>query len=374
MDCKEIMKVLERLAPTKYALEWDNVGLLVGREDKEVRKIMIALDASQSVIDQCVNQKVDLLITHHPLIFSPLKRINGNDFVGRKVMELLQNDISYYAIHTNFDSMVMAKEAADKIMLVNLKVLDTTYMESLYKVVVFVPTERADFVRQAMVKEDAGHIGAYSHCTFNMKGVGTFRPLEGTHPYIGTKDEVSYANEVRIETIVGEEKLQKVIQSMLRAHPYEEVAYDIYKLERQGKSEGIGRYGYLERNMPLEELANLVKTRFELDYVKVMGRLDKLVSQVAISPGSGKSMIAHALKVGADVLITGDIDHHAALDAMDQGLAIIDAGHFGTEYFMVDYLKKYLNQYLYHGDFQYVGIPIGIEILKAKEETPFKVL
>ena len=374
MDCREIMKALEKIAPVKYAEDWDNVGLLVGRGDKQVRKIMVALDASQSVINQCVNQKVDLLITHHPLIFSPLKRINGDDFISRKVIQLLQNDISCYAIHTNFDSMVMAEEAADRINLVSKKILDVTYSELLYKIAVFAPFESANLVRESMIKEGAGHIGAYSHCSFNMEGVGTFRPLEGTHPYIGTGGETAHTKEVKIETVVSEEKLDTVLKSMLRVHPYEEVAYDIYKLERQGREEGIGRYGYLERNMSLKELAELVKAKFEIANVKVMGSLDKRISKVAISPGSGKSMISRALKIGAEVLITGDIDHHTALDALDQGLSIIDAGHFGTEYFMVDILKNYLNQYLYHAEDEYVGIPIGIEILKAKEESPFMVM
>lgn len=374
MKCKDIMKILEEMAPLKYAENWDNAGLLLGREEKEIRKIMIALDATEDVIDQCVSREVDMLITHHPLLFSPINKICWNDFVGRKVIKLLQHDISYYAIHTNFDTKVMAEESAAKLELINSKVLASNYQEDVYKVAVYVPLEYSDKVREAMVREGAGHVGAYSHCTFNIEGVGTFRPLEGSSPFIGIKDEISRTQEIKIETMVSEELLNRVLRSMIKAHPYEEVAYDVFKLEKHGKKEGIGRYGFLTQNMTLKDLAGMVKDRFQIDHVKLVGQPEKKVSIVAISPGAGKSMVKHALNKRAEVLITGDIDHHTALDAYEQGLSIIDAGHFGTEYFMVDYLKNQINAYLYHGDYHLVGIPEQIEIIKAKEESPFSLL
>lgn len=374
MLCRELIYGFEQIAPKKLAESWDNVGLLVGREDQEVHKIMLALDPSEQVIDQCIKEGVDLLVTHHPLIFSPMKQINFNDVAGRKVIKLIQNRISCYAMHTNFDVAVMAKEAAKKLELSNPRVLDVTYEESFCKLVVYVPVESVDAVRTALCKEDAGHIGNYSGCTFGAQGIGSFKPLEGTNPYLGELNKMTYANEVRLETIVRPEKLDATIQAVLRAHPYEEVAYDVFELENKGNAQGIGCYGYLKRDMLLEELAGLVKTAFKLEHVKVAGNLGKRVANVAVVPGSGKSFLKQALKVKADVLITGDIDHHTAIDAMEAGLAIIDAGHFGTEHQFVDLMRGYINEYLYKADRGAVGVANDIEVLKAKEESPLKVL
>lgn len=367
MKCKDIIKVLEELAPVKLAEEWDNVGLLAGNKEKEVRRIMLALDATESVIKEAAIKQVDMLITHHPLIFSPMKKITYDDFNGRRLIHLIGNDIAYYAMHTNFDVAVMAEEAAKKLNISGMRVLEPTYYEKRYKIVVFVPADSAEKVREAMTKEGAGHVGAYSHCTFHTQGMGTYMPLEGTHPYIGVVNEMSFTPEYRIETIVTEEILNSVISAMLRVHPYEEVAYDVYELHQENAIQGIGKYGYLEENMTLMEVAELVKEKFELDTVKVSGDLNSRTASVAVSPGSGKSVVKAALKAKVDVLVTGDIDHHTAIDAREQGLSIIDGGHFGTEYLMVSYMKEYLRHYF---DRQCNGIS-EIEIMSAHERNPF---
>ena len=177
MKCSEIIKLMEKVAPPEYACNWDNCGLLVGRKDKEVKKIMVALDATRNVIDQARIQNVDMLITHHPMIFSGMKKVTYDDFIGRKVMMLVANDISYYAAHTNMDAAVMADIAADRIELINAKPLEVTYSEQLLKIAVFVPVDSADKVRNAMTNEGAGYIGEYSSCTFNAEGQGTFLPI-----------------------------------------------------------------------------------------------------------------------------------------------------------------------------------------------------
>lgn len=374
MLCRELIVGLEQLAPKKLAESWDNVGLLVGREEQEVHKIMLALDASEPVIDQCIAQKVDLLITHHPLVFSPVKQINYNEVTGRKLIKLIQNRIACYAMHTNFDVAVMAKEAGKTLDLSNPRILDVTYEETLYKLVVYVPVDSVDLIRAALNKEGAGHIGNYSDCSFGTQGIGTFRPLEGTKPYIGEVNKMTYANEVRLETVVKAENLQSTIQAVLRAHPYEEVAYDVFKLENKTNAMGIGCYGYLKRDMMLEDLAEHVKTAFGLDHVRVSGNLGRKVASVAVCPGSGKSFVSHALRAKADVLITGDMDHHTVLDALEAGLMVIDAGHFGTEHLFVDFMRNYINEYLYRMDRGAVGLAKTIEIVKAKEESPFQVL
>lgn len=370
MKIKDIIRILEEQSPLKYAEDWDNVGLLVGDREKTVKKIMISLDATDAVISQAVNEKVDMLITHHPLLFSPIKKITVDDFIGNRIIKLIQNNISYYAMHTNFDIMGMADAAASKLGFMNTHVLEVTYTEKLYKVVVYVPTSHADLVREAMTSKGGGHIGSYSDCTFNIEGIGTYTPLEGTSPYIGTINQQTKTQEVRIETIITKEKLNSMINHMIEVHPYEEVAYDIYELKNEGKSEGIGRYGYLPKEMSLKECANLVKDKFCTNYVRMIGDQEKIVKKVALSTGSGKSMIKYAIKEKVDVLITGDIDHHTALDALERDLCIIDAGHFGTERFMVEYVKDYLEGFLLNTP----DSKESIEIILSVEEDPFQII
>lgn len=243
MLCKEIVQVIEAAYPREAALDFDNVGLLAGRAEKEVKRVYIALDATDAVIDRAVEEGADMLITHHPLIFSPLKKVTDEDFVSRRVVKLIQNDISYYAMHTNYDVLGMA-ELAEKILGIrNTEVLDIT-------------------------------------------------------------------------------------------------------MEKDGKPEGIGRIGELEKPMTLEECCVYVKHKLNLGSLKVFGDMQAEVSRLAISPGSGKTAIAAAIAKGADVLVTGDIGHHDGLDAVEQGLAVIDAGHYGTEYIFIDDMRRFLEDKL----------------------------
>lgn len=371
MECREIIRLMEKLAPSKYALEWDNVGLLVGRDNKDVKTVMVALDSSMAVIEEAVKNNVDMLITHHPLIFSPIKRVNFNDPIGKKIFLLANNDISYYAAHTNLDVAVMADVAGKMFGLTNTNPLEDSYSETAYKISVFVPVSHALKVRDAMTREGAGYIGGYSHCTFMGEGKGSFKALDGSEPYVGMVNELTTVDETKIETVVKEENLDRAIKAMLKVHPYEEVAYDIYKLENKIDEKGIGIRGYISNDMTLEELANMVKDKFEADTVKVCGNLRKKVVSVAISPGAGKSVIKHALKAKVDVLITGDIDHHTALDAWEAGLAIIDGGHFMTEHFVVDYVRDYLINSVYNSDDDLFSNNRKLEVIKAREKEPF---
>ena len=226
MKCYEIIEKLETLSPASYAESWDNIGLLAGRRDKEIKTIYIALDATDDVIEEAVRIKADFLLTHHPLIFHKLSRVNSDDFIGRRVFQLIQNDICYYAMHTNFDVMGMADAAADELKLHNSQVLNVTYEDDISK-------------------------------------------------------------------------------------------------------EGCGRFGRLPRKMSLAECAELVKSVYQVPNVRVFGELTDMVETAAVMPGSGGSYIQDALRFGADVMITGDIDHHEGIDAVAQDLNIIDAGHYG---------------------------------------------
>lgn len=256
MICRELISIIEEQYSREAALEWDNVGLLVGRFEKEVHKVFVALDLTDEVIDEAIDGKVDLIVTHHPMIFEPQRRVTDETLVGRRLIRLLQNDICCYAAHTNYDVLQMAQLAEERLELVDAKVLEET----------------------------------------------------------GWNEE------------------------------------------------GIGRIGALEQEMTLEACCEMVKEAFELDSVKVFGDLNSTVRIAAISPGSGKSMIEIALEKGADVLITGDIDHHTGIDAIAEGMAIIDAGHYGLEYIFVEDMADFLKE------------KAGVKVQKATVIFPFQNL
>ena len=241
MKCYHVMDSLEELSPVSYAEDWDNVGLIVGRRDKEVRKLYVAVDPTDEVIQSAIEVHADMLITHHPLIFRAIKKVNNDDFISRRVLRLARHDISYYAMHTNFDVMGMADAAADEIGLKRRSVLSVTYEDDIAK-------------------------------------------------------------------------------------------------------EGFGRVGKLPTVMTLKECAEHVKKCFKLKYVRVYGDLDAELETAAICPGSGRSMIKDAVDAGADVYITGDIEHHEGLDSVAQGLMVIDAGHYGIEKIFIGYIKEYLKR------------------------------
>ncbi|MCR5608980.1 MAG: Nif3-like dinuclear metal center hexameric protein [Lachnospiraceae bacterium] len=367
MKSNDVINLLEQLAPKRYACDWDNVGLLVGRRDKEVKKIMIALDASLSVIEQAAANKADMLITHHPMIFSAIKKVDYDDITGKKIAKLIANDITYVAAHTNMDAAVMADIAAKKMELIDARPLDVTYTEKMYKLAVYVPVESADLVRSTMLNDGAGFYGNYSHCSYNIAGKGTYMPLEGTNPYKGTVNKFEVTDEIKIETLVSDSNKNRIIRHMLEVHPYEEVAYDLYEISDSGYDIGVGKIGRIKEPVELIECVNIVKAQFGINNLRLVGDPDKKVRFIAICPGAGKSVVKNAIKMGADVLVTGDIDHHTALDAYEDGLCIIDAGHFCTEHFIVDYLKNHLLRCFYKDDLDNKDI----EVISAKEESPF---
>ncbi|HLR66474.1 Nif3-like dinuclear metal center hexameric protein [Virgibacillus alimentarius] len=343
----EIFKVMEEWAPKDFAYDWDNVGLQMGSFNKSVKKIMITLDVLESVADEAIEKEVDLIIAHHPLLFKPVKRLNTDQSKGRTIQKLLQHHISVYASHTNLDIATggINDILCDYLGIQNRKILIKTHSEKLFKVIVYVPNTHIENVREALSNAGAGHIGDYSHCTFQSEGQGTFKPLEGTNPHIGIQNKLEYVNEHKIETIVQERKLNDVLDAAIQAHPYEEVAYDVYPVNNEGQAYGIGRIGSLNKEMTLQSLAEKVKKDFNIPHVRVTGDLTKKINKAAILGGSGEKYIYQAKQMGADVYITGDMTFHNAQDAWEMGLSVIDAGHY-IEKVMKQATKQYLDQKL----------------------------
>nr|WP_206207669.1 Nif3-like dinuclear metal center hexameric protein [Virgibacillus indicus] len=343
----DVFNLMEKWAPKRLAYDWDNVGLQIGSYEHQVNKIMITLDVLESVVDEAIEKGADLIIAHHPLLFKPLRRMDFDTPQGRTIKKLVQNNISVYASHTNLDAADGGVNdiLCDLLGINNRSVLVPAGTEKLYKIAVFVPESHRQIVMEALSTSGAGHIGDYSHCTFQTSGQGTFKPLEGTNPFIGKQDELEVVDEVKIETIVQEEKLQQVILAMLEAHPYEEAAYDIYPLQLNGKEYGIGRIGTLEKPQSMKEFCEHVKKVLDLSHLRLTGDLSKKVTNVAILGGSGEKYIHAAKEKGADVYITGDMTFHPAQDADQLGLSVIDPGHY-IEKVMKKAAKQYLDKRL----------------------------
>ena len=324
----EIIQLFEQFSPKQYAMEGDKIGLQIGRLNKPVHRVMIALDVLEEVVDEAIEKEVDLIIAHHPLIYRPLKNIVTDQLPGRMIEKLLKHDITVYAAHTNLD---VAKGGvndllAEALKLSNTEVLVPTHEIQLKKLVVYVPTERSKQVKEALGNAGAGAIGNYSHCLFSSSGTGQFLPEVNANPYIGENGKLEQVNEERIETLFPDYLEKKVVQAMLKAHPYEEVAYDIFSLDNKGESLGLGRIGEIQE-MTLGEFANIVKNALDVPTVRVVGDLQSKVRKVAVLGGDGNKYISSAKFKGADVYLTGDLYYHVAHDAMMMGLNVIDPGH-----------------------------------------------
>ena len=347
VKCRLILDAMEQLAPHTLAASWDAIGLQIGSPEQAVDCILVALDVSEATVAEAIAEKANLIISHHPAIFKPLNAIRTDSVQGLRLQTLLKHDIALFSAHTNLD---IADGGVNDILARRLKlegarILRASSWERLVKLAVFIPDTHVEAVRQAVSKAGAGHIGNYSHCTFQAAGTGTFLPLAGTAPYLGEQGKLEYVSEYRLETIMPEPIVKQVVAAMLAAHPYEEVAYDLYPLHNQGTGFGLGRIGELAEAASLRKLAAEVRDLLGAGYVRFAGDPQKNIVRVAVCGGSGSDLIDDAVQAGADVLITGDIKYHEAQQALSAGLGLIDAGHFFTEKPVVDALAGYLQNY-----------------------------
>ncbi|HHV19628.1 MAG TPA: Nif3-like dinuclear metal center hexameric protein, partial [Thermoanaerobacterales bacterium] len=333
ISCQTLVQMLEKWAPKRLAMDWDNPGLAIGELSRNISKVLLTLTVTLETVKYAANSGFEMIISHHPLFFKPLKSLRKDTPLGKIVYEAVKNDIVIYSAHTNMDAACGGVNdiLATVLELQQIRVLKQTYEERLKKLVVFAPKGYEDTVRNAMGDAGAGHIGNYSDCSFNTEGFGTFKPLDGTKPFIGEKGKLEKANEIRIETIIPENLQKKVINAMIKAHPYEEVAFDIYPLENPGKVYGFGRIGYTKEPVKLKNYCETVKQKLGIPHIRVVGDLNKIISKVAVCGGAGSDLAQTAAFLGSDVLVTGDVKYHEALDAKTADLAIIDAGHFSTE-------------------------------------------
>ncbi|MFO7941291.1 MAG: Nif3-like dinuclear metal center hexameric protein [Bacillota bacterium] len=327
---EEVCAVLRRLAPEDLAEDWDNVGLQLGDPDRRVARIGVALEVTSDLVDRGCGDDLDMLVTHHPLIFSPLRAVVPKDRVGRLIYDLLSRRTAVYAAHTNLDKSGLGPSAR---MARRLGLEDSVPIipeRDLMKLTVFVPADSLPRLRRALGDAGAGAIGDYSHCTFAASGQGTFRPSSTSNPYLGERGEINSVDEFRLETVAPRRMLGDLIEIILREHPYEEPAYDVHALDIPANV-GLGRLGQMSQTHKLNDLAANLANMAGINSLRIIGDEDRRVREVAISSGAGSGIWESAMSKGADVLITGDVSYHAAEDMAAAGLAVIDMGHAGSE-------------------------------------------
>ena len=346
VTCRDVFGLIEKLAPLKLAEKWDNPGLQVGEPGQEVRKVLLALDVNEKVVQEAVEKGVQLIVSHHPLIFTPIKSLDLEQPAGRLLKLLIEKRIAVYSAHTNLDVAQggVNTALAAKLGLENPTLLNPTGQNKYYKLVVFVPQGHEQEVHQAISEAGAGWIGQYSHCAFQTEGTGMFKPTSGAKPFIGEEEQLSQVAEVRMETVVPAERSAQVVRAMIQAHPYEEVAYDLYPLENPGVAYGLGLVGRLPATVSFERFIQQVKEALGLPTVAVGGDLSKTVRVVAVCGGSGARLWPRAIAAGAQVYLTGDVGHHDAQDMLNAGLSFIDAGHYGSEAVVLPALREYLEE------------------------------
>jgi dinuclear metal center YbgI/SA1388 family protein len=365
----DILGIINKIAPPALAENWDNVGLQVGDPAKEVQRIMVALDPGPQAVDAALESSCQLLLTHHPLIFKPLKRISTNDETGRVIHRAISGGLSIISAHTNYDS---AGSGVNDLLAAALGVtgcrpLKVVLQEELLKLVVFVPLSHQEQLMEALLPF-SGMSANYADCSFRVSGQGTFRPLSGAAPFIGTVGERESVEESRFEILVRKPELQPALKALRKAHPYEEPAFDIIPLLNEGECEGLGRIGTLETPVPLKEFAAAVKERLGLASLRVVGDAEQRISRVALCGGSGSSLLRDAAREGADLFVTGDIKYHDAREAQALGIALLDAGHFATERLMIQGLSVRLEGECAKRRFE-------VEVLRcAAELDPFEVI
>ena len=344
MKIKDLISSLESIAPPVYQEGYDNAGLLTGSYSWECTGALVTLDATEAVIREAIEKKCNLVVAHHPIIFKGLRKITGQNYVEKAIITALKNDIAIYAIHTNLDNIVEGVNGriADKLGLINRSWL-SPHLSTLKKLYTFVPVDYAEVVRNAIFDAGGGNIGNYKETSFNTEGTGTFKPGEGTNPFVGKQGERQYEKEIKIEIIFPGHLQNAIVDSMIKAHPYEEVAYDLVDLANTHAGIGSGLIGELPGALDENVFLAKIRDTFHIPVIRHTRLNRRPAKNVALCGGAGSFLISKALALGADFYLTSDIKYHEFFDANDS-IVIADIGHFESEQFTVDYLYDILRE------------------------------
>ncbi len=333
MKIKELSDFLESIAPVSLQESYDNCGLILGSGETEISKALITLDCTEAIVQEAIDEGCNLIIAHHPIIFTGIKKLNGKNYVERTVIKAIQNNIAVYAIHTNLDNISGGVNAkiAERLGLNQCEILEPR-QGNLLKLVSFVPGTHIEKVKTAIFEAGAGHIGNYSECSFSSQGTGTFKAGLNTNPFVGTQMEQHREEEYRIETIMPYWLKSNILNALFKAHPYEEVAYDIFELKNENKNIGSGLLGVLPEKLNEKEFLELLKQKMELRVIKYTPFEGRDLQKVAVCGGAGSFLLKRAIAAGADAFVSSDFKYHEFFDAENK-LLIADIGHFESEKF-----------------------------------------
>ncbi len=336
MKVKDIVSFIEEVAPVSYQESYDNAGLLIGSYGTEVSGVLICLDVVELVVEEAIKKGANLIIAHHPIVFKGLKRFNGNNYIERTVILAIQNNIAIYAAHTNLDSVKggVSDRICDLIGLQSKRIL-SPLAEDLNKLVTFVPIEYAQKVKDALFSAGAGSIGNYDSCSFSNEGKGSFRANKGADPFVGEIGKVHQEQEIRIETVFPKHLKGKILGVLLKNHPYEEVAFDVYQLENVNPNVGLGMIGELKEEENALQFLKRIKKIFGSACIKHTDLIKDKIKTVAVCGGSGSSLLRKAIAQKADVYVSGDFKYHEFFDAEGK-IIIADIGHYESEQFTSD--------------------------------------
>ena len=342
LKIKDITNYIEEFAPLRLQEPYDNAGLILGSPETETKSALVTVDVTEEIIDEAIQNKINLIIAHHPIVFSGLKKITGKNYVERVLLKAIKNDIAIYAAHTNIDSVNggVNTKICEKLNLKDCKILKPVE-GFLKKLVTFIPEEHAENVRNAVFKAGAGNIGNYDCCGYNITGTGSFCGNENTNPFVGEKQKIHYEKEIRFETIFPVYRQENIIQALLNSHPYEEVAYDIYPLENSFEQAGMGMIGDFQKEKTEEEFLQQLKDTFGTGVIKHTRLKGKQVKKVAVCGGAGSSLLNHAISAKADFFVTGDYKYHQFSDAENK-IVIADIGHYESEQFIKELFYELL--------------------------------
>ena len=362
MNGKEIIKYLEDWAPKAIAWSNDNVGLQIGNTETKIKNILLSLDLSNDVIQSAIENDCNLIITHHPLLYHALKRLDfSNDQNARLIQKLIKNNISLYSAHTNLD---FTKDGVSFQLAKRLELKQISFLKNLsnnqIKLTVFVPASHVNEVAETIHQSGGGIIGDYSNCSFRTEGIGTFKGSAESNPSVGEKGKTEFVEEVKLEVLVDDWKINQVINSVKKVHPYEEVAYDIYTLKNENINYGMGAIGKLETDMGIREFLDFISSKLKINSFRFTKSSKKKIRSVAVCGGSCGELIDEAIRQNADAFITADLKYHSFQDAEDK-ILLIDAGHYETEIPVLDEVQKKLKMFLGNNE--------KIKVLKFKGTT-----
>tara|TARA_R110002096_G_scaffold436050_1_gene666112 strand:+ start:51693 stop:52787 length:1095 start_codon:yes stop_codon:yes gene_type:complete len=344
MQIQDIISHLETLAPPSLQESYDNSGLIVGDKSTNVSQVLICLDITEELIQEAIDKSCNLIIAHHPIIFSGIKKLNGKNYVERCIIKAIKNDIAIYAIHTNLDNVLNGVnfEIGKRLGLKNMKILDPK-AKTLKKLVSFVPTGHKDEVLNALFAEGAGVLGNYSEASFQSKGMGTFKANEEAKPFVGKKDHRHEEEEIRIEVLLKSSLESKVVNALLKAHPYEEVAYEIYAIENKDNTIGSGMIGELEEETDALEFLQNIKKVMAADCLRFTNIHKKKIKKIAWCGGSGSFLLSKAIAAGSDLFMSSDFKYHQFFDA-DNQIIIADIGHYENEQYTINLIANELKK------------------------------